>query len=63
MRLKQSGFWLKSVTWALIGSCSFAVIWVCFAKTDEVVVTTGKLDPKGDVKEIQIPLGGVIEKI
>ena len=61
--LKQSGFWLKSVTWALIGSCSFAVIWVCFAKTDEVVVTTGKLDPRGDVKEIQIPLGGVIEKI
>lgn len=61
--LKQSGFWLKSVTWALIGSSSFAVLWLCFAKTDEVVVTTGKLDPKGDVKEIQIPLGGVIEKI
>ena len=38
--LKQSGFWLKSVTWALIGSSSFAVIWLCFAKTDEVVVTT-----------------------
>ena len=61
--LKQSGFWFKSVTWTLIGTSSFAFLWLCFAKTDEVVITTGKLDPKGDVKEIQIPLGGVIDKI
>ncbi len=61
--LKQSGFWLRSVTWTLIGSSSFILIWLCFAKTEEVVVTTGKLDPKGDVKEIQIPLGGVIDEI
>ena len=60
---KQSGFWLKSVTWTLIGSSSFVLIWLCFARTDEVVVTTGKLDPTGDVKDIQIPLGGVIEEI
>ena len=61
--LKQSGFWLRTVTWTMIGTSSFALIWLCFAKTEEVVVTTGKLDPKGDVKEIQIPLGGVIEEI
>jgi len=61
--LKQSGFWLKSVTWTLIGTSSFALLWLCLAKTEEVVVTTGKLDPKGDVKEIQIPLGGVIDEI
>ena len=34
-----------------------------FAKTDEVVVAIGKLEPKGDVKDIQIPIGGVIEEI
>ena len=61
--LKQSGFWLRTVTWTMIGTSSFALIWLCFAKTEEVVVTTGKLDPKGDVKEIQIPLGGVIDEI
>ena len=61
--LKQSSFWFKSVTWALIGTSSFAFLWLCFAKTDEVVITTGKLDPKGDVKDIQIPLGGVIDEI
>ena len=61
--LKQSSFWFKSVTWALIGTSSFAFLWLCFAKTDEVVMTTGRLDPKGDVKDIQIPLGGVIDEI
>ena len=61
--LKQSDFWLKSVTWTLIGTSSFTLIWLGFARTDEVVVTIGKLEPKGDVKDIQIPIGGVIEEI
>ena len=61
--LKQSNFWLKSVTWTLIGTSSFSLIWLSFAKTDEVVVAIGKLEPKGDVKDIQIPIGGVIEEI
>ena len=61
--LKQSSFWLKSVTWTLIGTSSFAVLWLSFAKTDEVVIALGKLEPKGDVKDIQIPIGGVIEAV
>ena len=61
--LKQSSFWLKSVTWTLIGTSSFTLIWLGFAKTEEVVVAIGKLEPKGDVKDIQIPIGGVIEEI
>ena len=61
--LKQSSFWLKSVTWTLIGTSSFSLIWLGFAKTEEVVVAIGKLEPKGDVKDIQIPIGGVIEEI
>ena len=28
-----------------------------------MVVALGKLEPKGDVKDIQIPIGGVIEEI
>ena len=61
--LKQSSFWLKSVTWTLIGTSSFTLIWLGFAKTDEVVVALGKLEPKGDVKDIQLPIGGVIDEI
>jgi len=61
--LKQSGFWLKSVTWTLISTSTFSLLWLGFAKTEEVVVAIGKLEPKGDVKDIQIPIGGVIEEI
>tara|TARA_B100001093_G_scaffold497821_1_gene545192 strand:+ start:230 stop:1588 length:1359 start_codon:yes stop_codon:yes gene_type:complete len=61
--LKQSSFWLKAVTWTLIGTSTFSLVWLVFAKTDEVVVAIGKLEPKGDVKDIQIPIGGVIEEI
>ena len=61
--LKQSGFWLRSVTWTLIGTSTFSLLWLGFAKTEEVVVAIGKLEPKGDVKDIQIPIGGVIEEI
>ena len=56
--LKQSSFWLKTVTWTLIGTSSFAVLWLGFAKTEEVVVALGRLEPKGDVKDIQIPICG-----
>ncbi len=61
--LKQSSFWVKSVTWSLLGTSSFVILWLSFAKTDEVVFAIGKLEPKGDVKDIQIPIGGVIEEI
>ena len=61
--LKQSDFWVKSVTWTLIGTSTFGLIWLGFAKTDEVIVAIGKLEPKGDVKDIQIPIGGVIDEI
>ena len=61
--LKQSSFWIKSVTWTLLGTSTFVIVWLSFAKTDEVVFAVGKLEPKGDVKDIQIPLGGVIEEI
>ena len=61
--LRQSDFWVKSVTWTLIGTSSFMFVWLALAKTDEVVIAVGKLEPKGDVKDIQIPIGGVVEEI
>lgn len=61
--LQQSHFWMRAVTWTLIGTSAFAVVWLAIAKTEEVVVAQGKLEPVGDVKEIQIPVGGVAEKI
>jgi HlyD family secretion protein len=61
--LKQSNFFIKTLTWGLIASTGFVLIWIVFAYTDEVVLVNGKLEPIGDVKKIQIPVGGVIKEI
>ena len=61
--LKQSNFFIKTLTWGLIASTGFAITWLVFAYTDEVVLVNGKLEPIGDVKKIQIPVGGVVKEI
>ena len=61
--LKQSNVWVRAVTWSLIGTTVFAIGWLAIARTEEIVVAQGKLEPKGDVKDIQIPVGGVAREI
>jgi len=61
--LEQPRHWMRAITWGLIGTTAFGVGWLCLAKTEEIVVATGKLDPLGAVKEIQMPVGGIADKI
>lgn len=61
--LVQGKDWIQSVTWSLIAVAGFGVTWLALAKTEEVIVVQGKLEPLGDVKEIQLPIGGVVDEI
>ncbi len=61
--LQQDRFWFKSLTWGIIGTALFGVTWLTFAKTDEIVLVPGKIVPIGDVKEIQMPIGGIAKEI
>ena len=61
--LQQDRFWLKTVTWTLVGTTVFGVGWLGLAKTEEVVVAQGQLKPSGGVKEIRIPSGTMVEEI
>ena len=61
--LQQSRFWMRTVTWTLIGTTVFGVAWLALARTEEIVVATGKLEPIGSVKKIQMPVGGVVQQI
>jgi hemolysin D len=61
--LQQPRHWMRAITWGLIGTTAFGVGWLCLAKTEEIVVATGKLDPLGAVKEIQMPVGGIAQEI
>ena len=47
----------------VIGTTGFTICWLALAKTEEIIVVKGKLEPIGDIKQIQLPIGGVIKKI
>ena len=61
--LKQSTIWVKAVTWALIGTTGLGIVWLGFARTEEVVIAPGKLEPVGEVKEIYLPAESVVKEI
>lgn len=61
--LQQSRLWMQAITWGIIGTTGFAVAWLALAKTEEIVVAAGTLQPIGSVKEIQMPVGGIAEEI
>ena len=46
-----------------MSSAVFGLAWLSVAKTDEVVTVTGKLEPLGSVKDIQMPMGGIASEI
>jgi HlyD family secretion protein len=61
--LQQSRVWARSITWTLIGVTGFALAWLALAKTEEIVTAPGKLEPLGVVKDIQMPVGGVVDQV
>ena len=61
--LQQSPRLARAVTWILMGGVTFGVLWLAFAQTDEVVIASGKLEPIGDVKTVQMPQGGVLDQM
>ena len=61
--LQQSRFWMRTVTWSLIGTTVFGVAWLALARTEEIVVAPGQLEPVDSVQDIQMPVGGVADQI
>ena len=61
--LKQSKIWAKAITWVIISGSTFGIVWLSVAETEEIVIAIGKLEPKGGVIDVQMPLEGVARKI
>ena len=61
--LQQGRFWMRTVTWTLIGTTVFGIAWLAIARTEEIVVAQGQLEPVGSVQDIQMPVGGVVDDI
>jgi HlyD family secretion protein len=61
--LQQSTVWVRGITWSLMGLSAFALAWLALAKTEEIVTVAGKLEPPGVVKDVQMPVGGVVKSV
>jgi HlyD family secretion protein len=46
-----------------MGLSAFALAWLALAKTEEIVTVPGKLEPLGVVKDVQMPVGGVVKSV
>lgn len=61
--LKQPRYWAQAITWALMSGSIFAIGWISIAETEEIVIALGKLEPKGGVIDVQMPLEGIARDI
>lgn len=61
--LRQSPFWPRLVVLTILGVVTFGVAWAYFAKLEQAVGAIGQLVPVGKVKEVQAPVGGLIEEV
>lgn len=61
--VQPSRFWIRATAWSLMGTAMFCLIWLALAQTEEIVVAQGKLEPQGEVKDVQVPVGGVVDQI
>ena len=61
--LQQDTFWIRSVSWGIISTACFGIGWLAIAKTEEIIVATGKIVPLGEVQNIKMPMGGIAKNI
>jgi hemolysin D len=61
--LRQSRRWMGAVTWTLITATGASLAWLALARTEEIAVVSGKLEPIGQVQEVRMPVGGVTEAV
>ena len=61
--LKSPSVYLRITIMLLTSSCLTALAFLSFAKTDEIVMAPGRLVPFGEVRNIQLPQGGVLKDL
>ncbi len=61
--LQQSPLWSQVIVWGIIGVTSLGIAWACLFKIEEAIPATGQLEPDGAVKEVQVPVGGLVKAV
>jgi len=60
---RQSSGWSRWIMWTLILAVTGALGWASRAEIEQAVPALGKLEPEGTVREVQVPLGGVVSNV
>ncbi len=61
--LEQSKYIANKIVLLITASSGLGLLILIFAKTDQVIIVQGELQPISRVREIKIPISGVVEKI
>ena len=61
--LEQSKLIANKVIWIITSTTGISILFLVFAKTDQIIIAQGDLQPTDRVREIKIPISGVVEKI
>ncbi|MBW4418617.1 MAG: HlyD family efflux transporter periplasmic adaptor subunit [Myxacorys californica WJT36-NPBG1] len=63
LMMQQTSMWSQAILWGLMVTATTAVLWANFSKIEEAIPVQGKLEPQGTVKEVQIPVNGVVKAV
>ena len=61
--LKQSNKWVTLITSSIIGGTLFGFGWLAIAKTEEIVIVRGKLEPLNGIVKVNTPFKGITKSI
>ena len=61
--LEQSKKIANTITISIIGLSGLTFFWLIFAKTDQIVIANGELQPTTRVRSIKLPISGVVEEV
>ncbi len=61
--LRRSPLLSRAALWSILGVTVFTITWAYFSKIDQAIPAQGKLEPQGAVREVQVPVNGVVKKV
>ena len=63
LNLEQSNKIANSITLSILGLSGLTLFWLTFAKTDQIVIANGELQPTSRIRSIKLPISGVVEEV
>ena len=63
LNLEQSNKIANTITLSILGLSGLTLFWLTFAKTDQIVIANGELQPTSRIRSIKLPISGVVKEV